>query len=165
MLDRVEVQFGECFDQDSLKILQKVESALLTGELDDSLDEYPELNRASLCVQLPLFRNKYPCSSSVEAAEVLRGLPVEVQGLFDQVEVLIRILLVVPVSSCEAERSFSALRRLKTWLRSTMAQERLNNIVVCNVHQERLDKLNIKIICQEFVGSSDTRKSTFGSFV
>lgn len=71
MLDCVEVQFGDHFD---LKRLQKVESALLTGELDDSLDQYPELKRASLSVQLPLFRNKYPCSSSGVAA-----------GLFDQV--------------------------------------------------------------------------------
>ncbi len=165
VLDSLGVQFGERFDQESLKILQKVESALLTGELDDSLDQYPELNRASFSVQLPLFRNKYPCISSVEAAEVLRGLPVEVRGLFEQVEVLIGILMVVPVSSCEAERSFSTLHRLKTWLRATMAQQRLNNVVVCNVHKERLDKLNMNMICQEFVGSSNTRRSTFGSFV
>lgn len=70
----------------------------------------------------------------------------EVRGLFDQVEVRIRILMVVPVSSCEAERSFSALRRLKTWLRATMAQQRFNNVVVCNVHKERLDKLNMNMI-------------------
>ena len=55
-----------------------------------------------------LSQNKYPCSSSWEAAEVLRRLPVEVRGLVDQVEVLIRIWFVVPVSSCEAERSLSA---------------------------------------------------------
>ena len=66
------------------------------------------------------FHNKYPCSSSGEAAEGFRRLPVEVRGLFDQFEVLIRILFVVPVSSCEAEKSFSALRRFKTWLRSSM---------------------------------------------
>ena len=65
----------------------------------------------------------------------------EVLGLFDQVEELIRILLEVPVSSCEAERRFSALRRLKTWLRASMGQERLNAIVVCNVHKDRLDSL------------------------
>ncbi|MED6233733.1 hypothetical protein ATANTOWER_015822 [Ataeniobius toweri] len=72
VLDRVEVQFCQRFDQESLKILQNVENALLTGEVDESLDQYPELNRASLSVQLPLFRNKYSCISSVEAAEVLR---------------------------------------------------------------------------------------------
>ncbi|XP_072565314.1 zinc finger MYM-type protein 1-like [Paramormyrops kingsleyae] len=165
VLDSIDVQFAERFDQESLNILVKVESALLTGELDDCLDQYPELNRASLAVQLPLFQNKYPCTSIGEAAGILRGLPVEVRGLFDQVEVLIRILMVVPVSSCEAERSFSTLRRLKTWLRATMNQNRLNNLVVCNVHKERLDMLNIDMICQEFVGCSDTRRRTFGSFV
>ncbi|MED6249374.1 hypothetical protein ATANTOWER_013162 [Ataeniobius toweri] len=48
VLDRVEVQFCQHFDQESLKILQNVENALLTGEVDESLDQYPELNRASL---------------------------------------------------------------------------------------------------------------------
>ena len=35
-----------------------------------------------------------------------------------------------------AERSFSALRRLKSYLRSTMGQERLNNIAILNVHND-----------------------------
>ncbi len=69
------------------------------------------------------------------------------------------------MSSCEAERSFSALRRLKTWLRATMGQDRLNSLLVCNVHKDKLDNLNINNICQEFVGPSDTRKNTFGTFV
>lgn len=57
------------------------------------------------------------------------GLLVDLQGLFDQVEVLIRIL-----SSCEAERSFSfsALCRLKTWLQASMSQDRMNNIININ---------------------------------
>jgi len=39
----------------------------------------------------------------------------EVRGhLFDEVEKLVWILMVVPVSSAEAERSVSALKRLKT---------------------------------------------------
>ncbi len=158
VLDCVEVQFGERFNQDSLKSLQSLENVLLTGLLTNSVDKYPELHRGTLAVQLPLFHQKFSCSSSREAAEVLRGMPVEVRGLFDQVEVLVRILLVVPVSSCEAERSFSALRRLKTWLRATMGQDRLNSLLVCNVHKDKLDNLNINNICQEFVGPSDTRK-------
>ena len=35
------------------------------------------------------------------------------------------ILATIPATSCSAERSFSALRRMKTYLRSTMGQERL----------------------------------------
>ncbi|XP_078368944.1 zinc finger MYM-type protein 1-like isoform X2 [Oculina patagonica] len=42
------------------------------------------------------------------------------------------ILAVIPATSCSAERSFSGLRRLKTYLRSTMGQNRLNNLaIVC----------------------------------
>ncbi|CAG2059616.1 unnamed protein product [Timema podura] len=37
--------------------------------------------------------------------------------------ILFWLLLVLPSSSCEAERSFSSLRRLKTYLRSAMIQE------------------------------------------
>ncbi len=165
VLDCVEVQFGERFNQDSLKSLQSLENVLLTGLLTNSVDKYPELHRGTLAVQLPLFHQKFSCSSSREAAEVLRGMPVEVHGLFDQVKVLVRILLVVSVSSCEADRSFSALRRLKTWLRATMGQDRLNSLLVCNMHKDKLDNLNINNICQEFVGPSDTRKNKFGTFV
>jgi len=42
--------------------------------------------------------------------------------------------MVLPVTSCEAERSFSALRRIKTYLRSTMKQERLTGLALLNVH-------------------------------
>ena len=37
--------------------------------------------------------------------------------MFPQVERLLHLLLVSPTNSCEAERSFSALRRIETWLR------------------------------------------------
>ena len=51
--------------------------------------------------------------------------------------------MVSPVSSYDAERSFSALRRLKTWLRNSMTQRRLNAIMICNIHKEKLEKLDI----------------------
>ena len=38
--------------------------------------------------------------------------------------------------SCSAERSFSGLRRLKTYLRSTMGQQRVSNIALINIKRE-----------------------------
>lgn len=114
----MDAQFAERFDQESFKDLQKLENMLLTGQVDDVVDQYPELKRGTLAVELPFFKSKYEFSCSKEAAEVLRELPVEVWGLFEQVEALVRLLLVVPASSSEAERGFSALRWLKTWLRA-----------------------------------------------
>ena len=49
----------------------------------------------------------------------------ESEGRFVVLNELTQIILTYPVSSNEAERSFSALRRLYTWLRATMKTERL----------------------------------------
>ncbi len=46
---------------------------------------------------------------------------------------LCKFLAVIPATSCSAERSFSCLRRLKTYTRNTMAQSRLNFLAVLNI--------------------------------
>ena len=43
-------------------------------------------------------------------------------------------MTVLPVTSYEAERSFSTLRRLKTYFHTTMSQERLNGLALLNVY-------------------------------
>jgi len=53
--------------------------------------------------------------------------------LFPNIFKLIHLLRVIPAT---AERSFSCLRRVKMWLRSTMSQTRLNSIVI--LHANRL---------------------------
>ena len=49
-------------------------------------------------------------------------------------ESVLGLLKDVPVLTCTAERSFSSLRRLKSYLRSTMTQQRLNHIAVISCH-------------------------------
>ena len=44
-------------------------------------------------------------------------------GLFSEVIKLLRICMKVPVSAASVERSFSSLRRLNTYVRSTMTQK------------------------------------------
>ena len=55
---------------------------------------------------------------------------------FSNIKVCLRILGTLPVTTCTCERSFSSMRRLKTYTRSTMISERLNEIAVMHVHQE-----------------------------
>jgi len=42
--------------------------------------------------------------------------------------------MTIPVTNAEAERSFSALKRLKSYLRSTMGQERLSALALLAIH-------------------------------
>ncbi|XP_047100970.1 uncharacterized protein LOC124719826 [Schistocerca piceifrons] len=73
----------------------------------------------------------------------------------------IRVVLTIPVTSCTAERSFSCLRRVKTHLRSTMRQDRLNAIALLNAHIDESMKLDLAAICDEFICRNDLRRSTF----
>ena len=78
-----------------------------------------------MTVQLAMFKSQFSYQTLHEAKASLQGMVPEVKKMFTQVELLVRLMLLCPVSSCEAERSFSCLRRLKTCLRSTMTQQRL----------------------------------------
>lgn len=138
---------------------------MLSGKIDPVIHDYPEINAQLLEIQLPMFKHNYMYSSCGEATNILKDLPVEVRGLFTEVETLIRLLLVVPVSSSEAERSFSALRRLKTWLRTTMTQQRLNHVAVCHIHRDKLDLLTKKSVCAQFISFTPRRKQVFGAFI
>ena len=48
---------------------------------------------------------------------------------------LLSILGVLPITTCEAERSVSALCRLKTYTRSTMGMEMLTGLALMNIHR------------------------------
>lgn len=49
----------------------------------------------------------------------------EADTFFPSIEKAIHTSLAQPCTTCTVERSFSTLRRVKTWLRSTMTEDRL----------------------------------------
>ena len=116
MLDAVEVQMAMRFNQPGIEVMNNLETMLLNGFVDDTVQQYSELNKEDLKLQLGMFKKKFSVKNVKEAVSVFKEMSPEMRGLFDQVETLIRLLLVVPASTAEAERSFSSLRRLKTWL-------------------------------------------------
>lgn len=58
------------------------------------------------------------------------------QDVFPTINTLLKILTTLPVSTSTSERSFSSLRRLKTYLRNTTGQQRLNGLAMLNTHRE-----------------------------
>ena len=73
-------------------------------------------------------------------------------------------LLVLPTTTASCERSFSGLRRLKTYLRSTVTQEKLNSMIIAAAHRDLLDSINIEPVAREFVSLHDSRRKMYGSF-
>ena len=75
-----------------------------------------------------------------------------------------QLILVMPATNAASERSFSAMRRLKTYLRSTMHQSRLNHLMLLQINKEKIDNLNINVVANEFVKGSEHRLQVFGKF-
>ncbi len=77
---------------------------------------------------------------------------------------LLKLILVAPATNAVSERSASALRRVKAYLRSTMLQERLNHLMLLHCHKESTDNLQLDICLQKFVDRSEHRAEVFGKF-
>ena len=73
----------------------------------------------------------------------LKELPNEEHQLIRHVVTISKLLHVNPATSASGERSVSMARRLKTWLRSKMTQERFNSLAILHSHKCKTDTLNL----------------------
>lgn len=62
---------------------------------------------------------------------------------FPSVKKCIIIYMTIPPTTCTIERSFSTLRRVKTWLRSTITEQRLSGLCILSIHRQKIDDLNL----------------------
>ncbi|XP_052622537.1 uncharacterized protein LOC111915532 [Lactuca sativa] len=70
------------------------------------------------------------------------------------------ILLTIPVTVAFAERSFSKLKLLKNYLRSSMSQEKLNGLAMLCIEKDMLDKIDLDNIINDFA-SRKARRNIF----
>ena len=54
---------------------------------------------------------------------------------FPNLHTLLRLVCTLPVTTAECERTISHIRTLKSYLRSTMGQERLNGLALLKIHR------------------------------
>jgi hypothetical protein len=71
-----------------------------------------------------------------------------------------RILLTIPVTVASAERSFSKLKLIKSYLKSIMSQERLSGLTILSMEKNMLEKNDYKSLINNFA-SKRVRKMKF----
>ena len=86
------------------------------------------------------------------------------RDLRSEVVTVLKLIMVMPSINAVSEGSFSALKRLKTYLRSAMEQDRLNHLLLLHVHKDRTDSLSLTHVTEQFVSSYEHRLSVFGRF-
>ena len=120
--------------------------------------------RAQLDILATHFRDNDD-SSSVSFRDIksyFQNLTSSTRTLFSEVVTLMQLVLVLPATNASSERSFSAMRRVKNYLRSTMGQQRFNHLMILHVHKAITDGLDIIQIANNFVTRNEHREHVFG---
>ena len=76
---------------------------------------------------------------------------------FPNVSVVFRLYLCLMISNCSGERSFSALKRVKNHLRSSMGQKRLNSLALLCIENDILQKIDTDDIIKSFALSKSRK--------
>ena len=69
---------------------------------------------------------------------------------FSEFDKLVTIACTLPISTASCERSFSTLRIIKSYLRTTMANDRLHDLMLLGIHRARASKLNFDDVVLRF---------------
>ena len=157
------------FNQVGLQVYNSLETVLLQGCIGESVPITPQLmsvygkdiNFDVMQVQLGILATKLKAEGThfTNFADILRWFlnNNKLSELFSEVVMAVRLLLVLPATNAVSERSFSTLRRVKTYLRSVMTQERLNDLMTLHIYKEQTDKLCSETVIQQYVGDNTNR--------
>ena len=75
--------------------------------------------------------------------------------IYEEIFKVFKIYLTIPICSAEAERAFSVLKLLKTWLRTSMEDERLSDLGIIKLASEV--NIDYDKIIEEFIKTKDRR--------
>jgi len=78
--------------------------------------------------------------------------------VFPNVSTLYKLFMTLPVSSATAERSFSRLKLIKSYLRSTMSESRLTNLALLSIERELSYDVDFDFVVDTFSNKKKRRK-------
>lgn len=128
------------------------------ANLEDLLtddDENSDIDGSELFSELQIMRNALP-KDATRAIHVLDYLK-DFDSCFPNAWIAYKILLTIPVTVASAERSFSKLKLIKSYLRSTMSQERLNGLSMMAIEKRMVDKLEYEDLINTFAAKNARR--------
>ena len=177
-IDTTMATISNRFNQADYDIYARLEQVILlaatnrdyTNEVEGVVDFYgDDFNKSELETQLEVFSHmEIECAGdSLTFRDVLKHLkslsPAQ-RNLIPQVIQLAKLVLLMPATNAVSERSASAMRRIKTYLRTSMSQTRLNNMMVVHIHKHLTDSICHIRVLNEFVSANDSRQAHFGKF-
>ena len=105
--------------------------------LAQAVKAYPTLVADKLKTELTVLYKRRDLWISEKLTDMLHAMiDNNLQSTFSEVVKLLKILITTPMSTAEAERCFSTLKRIKTFLRSTMTNDRLSALGMITIENK-----------------------------
>lgn len=130
------------------------------NHLNNAVEAFPFLDRKKLETELGLVYKRREFRSVSGAVPMLKFImDTNIVSTFEETVKLLKIISTIPMSTSEAERCFSTLKRIKTFLRNTMEQDRLSSLAMLSIERNlvmEISDFNNKVI-ERFVQIKDRR--------
>lgn len=142
VIDRMITEMRARFSPQNEGVLLGINSC---NPSSDSFMEPKNLKKLSNHYNLELFEPEVPVAKNLINALQLKAekkfTMERVYALIDEqafptLKKVFQVALTIPVTSCSCERSFSCMRRVKTWLRTKMTQDRLDSLSVLAIERD-----------------------------
>ena len=152
--------FGFLFTSETLQSLDNESLKSSCDNLEAALekDGKYDIGANELYAELKFLQNFIP-QENMGPLEILKFL--KRHNSFPNASIAYRVLLTIPVTVASAERSFSKLKLLKSYLRSTMLQQRLTDLAQISLESELLEKIEYERIIEEFISRNAKRMKLF----
>jgi len=166
VLDIVIKEIQDRFKENDLNILQAMKDVIISEKPENNsikfVCETYNLDFNEVTIELAMFNRMFKTkydefNINNKIAYLLCG---DIQIGFKNYTKIIKIFLTIPTNTSSCERTFSCLKRLKSYLRTSMGQERLSGLALLQIQREV--PIDFDKVIDEFVsnGVGGNRKLT-----
>lgn len=155
ILDAVLSELRRRFTSKNVNIMKALQSCnpasshfLDVAYLTPLINTY-SLDKRALESELPLVKRMLAKKSMQDMSDALLELA-PLSAAFPVSLQLLQIAMTISVSTAKCERCFSALKRIKTYLRNSMSEQRLTDLAVLSIECDFSDSLELYLVMDNF---------------
>ena len=121
------------------------------------IESYSCLNKDHVTMECTLAKRTLLNKEMESVNDVLQEVYL-LKKAFPTLVKLLQIALTIAVSTLQCERSFSALKRIKTFLRSTMSEQHLTDLALLSIEKQLSQTLPLYDIIDRFAAADTNRR-------
>ena len=135
-------------------------STKLISVYKDNLDEFLEIELIQFASFSQMFKDEKSNNISREQFLYTSIVDKHVEDAFENLEIALRIYLALMITNCSSERFFSKINIINNILRTSMLNERLNNLALLSTESDILRELVFDDLIDNFASGKARKVSS-----